>query len=420
MIIFKRLSDISVQDDVDVRVRDERERSVVELWRRGHLSWNTIRVYLAWVRRFRKFCQGRKLIETDQLTSAAVLRFARFSPRPRLKGRPRTRRTCEVALHALHAWSCALRTLGDAVPEWGKRPNKPTLDTLLIEYGDFRRAHNGVAASTLVRDFAVAQHFLKHLRQRRRTLAEIRLVDIDVFIAERAAHVSTSAVVDTCSSLRAFLRFLQTTGRIGANIATAVMAPRFRPSARPPRALPWQEVKRILRSVPRSEPPGKRDFAILLLLAAYGLGAAEVLGLRLEDVDWQAGVLRARRPKTKVCIELPLLVPIAKALADYLRWERPPAKGTVQLFLRKNMPYLPITSGAIRHRIRHYAARAGVAAKVIGAHAFRHSHASRQIDAGANLKVVSDILGHRSASSTSVYIRVAIKRLRSVGLPVPR
>jgi integrase/recombinase XerD len=60
------------------------------------------------------------------------------------------------------------------------------------------------------------------------------------------------------------------------------------------------------------------------------------------------------------------------------------------------MPYEPMTSGAIRHRIRHWAIQAGIQAKVIGAHAFRHSHATRQVDAGANIKIVSDILGHRS------------------------
>ena len=84
------------------------------------------------------------------------------------------------------------------------------------------------------------------------------------------------------------------------------------------------------------------------------------------------------------------------------------------------MPYEPLTSGAVRHRIRYYAQQVGITAKVIGAHAFRHSHASRQIDAGANLKVVSDILGHHRASSTSVYVRVALRRLRTVALPVPR
>jgi integrase len=158
----------------------------------------------------------------------------------------------------------------------------------------------------------------------------------------------------------------------------------------------------------------------VLLLAAYGLGAAEVLAIRLEDLDWHAGVLKIRRPKTKVPIELPLLPAVAKALTAYLQWERPPVRSIQALFLRKNMPYEPITSAAIRYRIRHYARLAGVPAKVIGAHAFRHSHASRQIDSGANVKVVSDILGHRSSSSTSVYVRVALKRLRTVALPVPR
>jgi len=110
-----------------------------------------------------------------------------------------------------------------------------------------------------------------------------------------------------------------------------------------------------------------------------------------------------------VAIELPLLPAVAQALTAYLRWERPPAKSTPYLFLRMNMPYEPMSSAALRHRIRHYASRAGVSARVIGAHAFRHAHASRQIDAGANLKVVSEILGHRSCSSTSVYVRVRVE-----------
>lgn len=411
---------MNVQDAVDVKVRDERERSVVELWRRGHLSSSTICVYLAWVRRFRAYCGQKQLDETDQLSLTGVMRFTRFSVRPRLGRKQRARRTCESARHALHAWSCALRILGETVPAWRKPREKPKLNPLLSEYAEYRRAHNGVAESTLVRDLDIAQQFLIHLRERRRRVVQTRLVDIDVFMVKQANHVSKSSVVDRCGSLRAFLRFLQITGRVKSDLANGVMAPRFRPSVRPPRALPWDDVKRILRCVPQSTSPGKRDFAMLLLIAAYGFGAGEVLSLRLEDIDWHASVLRARRPKTKVRIELPLLPPVARALAAYLRRERPPAKGITNLFLRKNMPYLPITSGAIRHRIRYHAALASVSAKVMGAHAFRHSHASRQIDGGANLKVVSDILGHRSASSTSVYVRVAIKRLRLLGLPVPR
>jgi integrase/recombinase XerD len=405
---------------MDTKGRDERENAVVQLWRRGHLSWSTIQVYLSWVRRFRAYCGRHKLIEAEQLSRAGALLFMRTYAGPRLNGERSARSTCDSARNAIHAWACALRSFGETVPAWLGQPDKQALSPLFNEYLEYRRVHNGVAASTLIRDLDVAQRFCDHLRGRRRTIRTLRMVDLDAFVSELVTCVSRSTVADMCSSLRSFLRFLQTTGRMNSDLAKSVVAPRVRKEARPPRMLPWQDVKRILRSIRQSGPPGKRDFAILLLLATYGLGAAEVLGLRLQDVDWKAGILRAHRPKTKVSIELPLLPPVARALTAYLRWERPPANGAAHLFLRKNMPYLPITSGAIRHRIRYYASQAGVSADMIGAHAFRHSHASRQIDAGANLQVVSEILGHRSSSSTSVYVRVAIKRLRGVGLPVPR
>jgi site-specific recombinase XerD len=246
------------------------------------------------------------------------------------------------------------------------------------------------------------------------------VADIDAFVSQLSASVSRRSVADRCSSLRSFLRFLHTTGRLSRELAACVVFPRIRIAERPPRALPWADVRRILHAIPQKRPPGKRDFAMLLMLATYGLGAGEVLALRLEDVDWKFAKLRVRRPKTGVAIDLPLLAPVARALAAYLETERPPQAQSRRIFLGKAMPYEPITSGAIRHRIRLYADRAGVTAQVIGAHAFRHSHACRQVDAGANIKVVSDILGHRRPSSTSIYVRVALRRLRAVALPVPR
>jgi len=312
-----------------------------------------------------------------------------------------------------------LGTLGSPMPLWREK-QAPALPPLLKEYCAYRRAHNGVSESTLVRDIETARGFLVQLRRAQKSIEQAALSDVDAFVQKLATRLAKRTVADTCSSLRAFLRFLQTTGKLPVDLAGGVIAPRYRIDEQPPRTLPWSDVQRILRSISRSKAPGKRDFAIVLLLATYGLGAAEVLGLRLEDVDWKAAVLRARRPKTNVSIELPLLPAVARALTAYLRWERPPARSIRHLFLRKNMPYQRITSGAIRHRIQHYARLAGIATRVIGAHAFRHSHASRQIDAGANIKIVSEILGHRSISSTSIYVRVALKRLRTVALPVPR
>jgi integrase/recombinase XerD len=402
-----------------LKARDDRERAVLAWWRKSNLSFGTIVIYLQWVRRFRAYCDKRKLPETEQLTAVGVRRFTRSYAGPRLKGRQSSANSCNLANNALHAWACALAALGTPVPPWRDR-RPPLLSPLLKEYCHYRRVHNGVSERTLVRDVETARGFLAELSRRRKSVPSAALTDVDAFAQRLATRLSRRTVADACSSLRAFLRFLQMTGRLVTDLASGVIAPRYRIDERPPRTLPWRDVQKILHSISRSEAPGKRDFAIILLLATYGLGAAEVLAIRLKDLDWHAGVLKVRRPKTKVQIDLPLLPAVAKALTTYLRWERPAARSIDALFLRKNMPYEPITSSAIRYRIRHYARLAGIPAKVIGAHAFRHSHASRQIDAGANVKVVSDILGHRSSSSTSVYVRVALKRLRAVALPVPR
>jgi integrase/recombinase XerD len=402
-----------------VRAIDSRERAVIELWRKGRLSAGTIVNYLHWIRRFRKYCDTRGLVEAEQLTAAGVQQFIRGYVGPRLMGRQSSQNSCNYANNALHAWAWALGALGTPLPPWREK-HAPSLSPLLKEYWHYRRAHNGVADRTLVRDVETARGFLAQLRRGTKPIKLATVADVDAFVRKLATRLSKRTVADTCSSLRAFLRFLQMTERLPVDLAGGVIAPRYRTDEQPPRTLPWNDVQKILRSISRTDAPGKRDFAIVLLLVTYGLGAAEVLAIRLEDLDWHAGVLRVRRPKTNVSIELPLLPAVAKALTAYLRWERPPAKSVHSVFLRKNIPYEPITSAAIRYRIRHYARLAGIPPRVMGAHVFRHSHASRQIDSGADVKVVSDILGHRSSSSTSVYVRVALKRLRAVTLPVPR
>jgi integrase len=251
-------------------------------------------------------------------------------------------------------------------------------------------------------------------------MSRIRLRDVDDFILGLTKRLRAKTIAGISSVIRAFLRFLHATGRIAHDLSPSVIAPRVKSGDRPPRALPWPDVRRVLTAIDTNRPLGLRDFAALLMMALYGMGAGEVLGLRLEDVDWRRRVLAVRRPKTGQITILPLLPPVARALAAYLRNGRPRHAKTRAIFVSGPMPHVPMTRSALWHRLREFARIAGVKAAFLGTHALRHSHACRQIEQGTNPKVLSDILGHGRPTSTSPYVRVAMTRLRALALPVPR
>jgi integrase/recombinase XerD len=188
----------------------------------------------------------------------------------------------------------------------------------------------------------------------------------------------------------------------------------------PRRALPWDDVKRLLQAVDISSARGLRDYAILLMMSTYGFGAGEVIGLQFQDIDWTAGTLDIMRPKTGVTFTLPLLPAIAKALARYLRNGRPADTPTNHVFVQMKMPFAPFdASSAIRHIVIKHAKAAGIEAAYLGSHVLRHSNAARQIDLGIRPHVLSDLLGHRDPESISAYVRIATQSLREISLPVP-
>lgn len=398
--------------------RDALEREVVQVWRRSRWLPSTCAQYLLVVRRFRRYCHDQRIDEMEHLTLCGVKEFASQYIGPRLRRRT-PKRVLAAAGSALFAWAHALRALGHCLPEWQPSSAPAALPPLLAEYVAYRRSHRGVSDATIRWEVTSAMDFLEKLRVRGRALKSIQASDIDAFVTDLAPRYCPRTVRDTCSRLRAFLGFLQATGRVNRNLAALVVAPRIRWMDAPRRALPWPDVQRLLRSVRRAPPAGFRDFAVLLMMITYGFGAAEVASLRLDGIDWRTAVLRLRRPKTGMSIELPLLPAVARALIAYLRKERPADSCLPEVFLSVHLPRRPISSHTVRQIVASHAQSAGIHGHV-GAHALRHAHATRQVDAGVPLKIVGDILGHHSPTSTSVYARVALRRLRTVSLPVPR
>jgi integrase/recombinase XerD len=401
-----------------LRPRDVLERQVVGVWRRARLSNKTCADYLYLIRSFRRYCRDKRLDELEHLTWHAVQEFTRRGVFRRVR-RPSPQRLLVAYDNAVYAWAHALRVLGRKVPEWRPSPKAEPLPHLIAEYEAFRRAHRGVSAGTLARELSTAREFLATQRSRRRLLPTLRASDLDAFVAILGRRQCRRTLGTSCSSLRAFLRFLRATGRINRDLASFVLAPRVLWMETPPRAMPWPDVQRLLHSIRRDGHSGLRDYAVLILMIAYGLGASEIATLRLDGIDWRACVIRLHRLKTGMPLELPLLPAVARALLSYLRKGRPADSSLPEVFISRRLPRRPLSRVGVCHMVARRARAAGIPGRV-GAHSLRHAHATRQVDAGVSLKVVGDILGHHSPTSTSVYVRVALRRLRSVALPVPR
>ena len=174
----------------------------------------------------------------------------------------------------------------------------------------------------------------------------MRLPDIDVFLVACTQRYARSTVSDIACSVRCFSRFLHSSGRIPVDLSEGVIAPIQPRHERPLRALAWDDVQRLLQAVNTSSARGLRDYAVLLMMSTYGLGAGEVTRLQFRDIDWTAGTLSILRPKTGVAFTLPLLPAIAKALADYLRNGRPAETPTRHVFVQLKVPFTPFDASS--------------------------------------------------------------------------
>jgi integrase len=188
-----------------------------------------------------------------------------------------------------------------------------------------------------------------------------------------------------------------------------------------PSALSPQDIDRVLDQTQHDQTPkGLRDFAILTLLALYGLRAGEIVALRLEDVHWRDERLCIRHRKTGQETVLPLLAQAGEAILAYLRRGRPQTSAR-EIFIRTKAPYQPFCEGSSLYTlVDRRLQRAGIEPQgKHGPHAFRHAHALRLMRRGVPLQTIGDVLGHQAPKSTTVYLRLAMDDLRTVALDIP-
>lgn len=294
----------------------------------------------------------------------------------------------------------------------------------LIEgYGRWLIEIRGLSEATRKKNCGAARILLDRLGARafRDSLPGLTIADIDDFLAWRLPALRRATRSGQCMCLRSFLRYLFWAKVLPKDLSIALKGPTLYQHAEIPRAFTEPQIKAILSAARRDRSVrGLRDYAVLLMLATYGLRAGEVISLRLEDIHWQGEKLRFQQSKTRAESALPLVEPIAQALLKYLRYGRPKTAFR-QIFLRTRAPIIPLRDpSSVDAIINSRMKQAGIAVDGRhGSHAFRFARALSLLRAAVPIKSIGDLLGHRSTRSTEVYLRLETEDLRSISLELP-
>src|ERR1700738_488770 len=275
------------------------------------------------------------------------------------------------------------------------------------------REERGLSPTTLAGYALQLARFEQYVVARRLIADTLSPAIVDGFLAERRVDVCARSLGSTCAALRALLRYLFRVGIVRRDLSLVVDGPRTYRLSEVPRSISAVEVKRTLAAVERRSIVGRRDFAMLMLLAVYGLGARGGAALLVDGNDWLASVLHVRGRKAGHAAVFPLTPEVGEALLDYLRHGRPDTPDR-RIFFRIAAPRGAITHQVVSVRAKFYLRKAGITVQRPGSHTLRHSCAQRLVDAEFSLKVIGDFLGHRHAASTRIYSKVAIEALREV------
>lgn len=292
-------------------------------------------------------------------------------------------------------------------------------ERLRDEFCLYLRQERALASATLIAYTPFVSEFLtEHFGTGPVDLSSLAAADVTRFVQRRAARIHSKRVQLMTAALRSFLRFAHYRGDVHTDLAACVPSVANWSQSNIPKAFPSGQVKRVLASCNRRTAVGRRDYAILLLLARLGLRAGEVTTLTLEDLDWQAGLITVRG-KGGHDSPMPLPPDVGEALANYLRNGRPPTASRC-VFLRARAPAQCFKgSQAIDSVVRHALARAGIDSLRKGAHQFRHGLACQMLRQGASLAEIGEVLRHRSPQTTAIYAKVDLPALRSLALPWP-
>jgi integrase/recombinase XerD len=262
-----------------------------------------------------------------------------------------------------------------------------------------------------------------HMRVFERFLQSAAITDLSTltpaivnrFVIDSTARLQACGRQSRAGALRVLLRYLRRQGIIATDLSRAVPRGRTYKQAAIPRAIPWSDIERVLASVDRRSACGKRDYAVLMLLATYGLRSQEIAAIELSAIDWPRSRIHVLGRKAGNSTTYPLAASVGEAIIDYLRNARPQCTDR-HLFVSLSAPFRGVGHWAISGRASVHLQRAGIRVRRPGSHTFRHSCVQRLVEADMPFKQIGDYVGHRSDAATQVYAKVAIHKLRALTL----
>ncbi len=303
----------------------------------------------------------------------------------------------------------------------GRLTTPPTSDrfaALLLGYRHHLAELRGLVAATIQQHDATVRDFLSRVLGPHQDLADLTSAEVETYLLVKRSEVKRQTLQHSVARLRSFLRYVYERGEIRSQLAGIIDTPRVYRGELPPKALDWGLVQALLSSIDRASRTGWRDYTILHLMAHYGLRPSEIVTLRWDSIDWRAGVLHVEQRKTRSPLVLPLAALTLGVLRCYLSRRRPSSE-RFELFLRTRSPAGTLKAGAVTDIFEKWARQSGLPLDGYSAYCLRHSFAMRLLERGVGVKLIGDLLGHRSLESTCQYLRLDVNMLRQVALPVP-
>lgn len=336
-----------------------------------------------------------------------------------LRRRLRQRRTHQGERSILHRF-CSLLPMGRCFAKCGRPPSSERIARIVEPYRQYLLKERGLAVHTAYAYTRwVDQFLLSRFRKQPMRFRALTGRDLTVFVQRSAPRCGRAGAIHLVAALRSFCRFLRYSGHTEANLEAGVPPVAHWALADVPKHLSAEEVEKVLAACDRNTALGRRDYAILLLLARLGLRGGEVLGLTLEDIDWDSGTITIPVTKNRRGARLPLPSDAGKAIAEYLRRDRPRCDCR-RVFLRVKAPRAGLSTSPVISMIAAKAMRrAGVQSARTGAHVFRHSFATTMLGHGASLQEIGQLLRHNNPKTTAIYAKVDVEALRSIALRWP-